>query len=121
MRLTKLELEVMDYFWNLGEVSVREVHEAIPAKKRPAFTTVQTIVQRLEQKGALRRTRKVGNALLFETKVTRKSVYRRLIDDFLELFGGSGEPIIAHLVETGRLDLQALAKAEKLAKGRRKS
>ena|ERR1041385_4717013 len=116
MRLTKLELELMDFFWKLGEVSVREVHEAIPARRRPAFTTVQTIVQRLEQKGALRRTRKVGNALLFEPSVTRKSVYRRLIDDFLQLFGGDSDPLVAHLVETGRLKLSDLANAEKLTR-----
>ena len=115
--LTKFELEIMDVFWRFGrEASVREVQEAIVERKRPAYTTVQTIFQRLEQKGAVRRTRKIGNAFLFEPLITRKSVYRRLIDDLLELFGGSAEPVVAHLLESGKLtleDLKALEKGER--------
>jgi BlaI family penicillinase repressor len=118
-KLTRLELEIMNVLWSIGEASVREVQEAIGEKKRPAYTTVQTIIQRLEQKGAVRRTRKVGNAFMFEPAVTRKSAYRRVVDDLLDLFGGSAQPLVAHLVETGKLtldDLKALEKAEQRRK-----
>ena len=75
----------------------------------------QTIVQRLEQKGAVRRTRKVGNALMFEPVITRKSVYRRLVDEFLELFGGSAQPLVAHLLQSGKLTLEDIKALEKKA------
>lgn len=125
MNLTRFELEIMDVLWRLGEASVREVREALSEVKRPAYTTVQTIVQRLEQKGAVRRTRKIGNALMFEPAVTRKSAYRRVIDELLALFGGSARPVVAHLLESGKLtleDLKALeeASAAKKPKGGRK-
>lgn len=110
MRLSKFELEVMDVLWRDGEVSVREVHEALP--KDVAYTTVQTILQRLEQKGAVRRTRKVGNALMFAPAITRRSVYRRLIDELLDLVGGS-QPLLAHLVDSGKLSLDDLKAIEK--------
>src|SRR5436190_11499439 len=109
--LTKFELEVMDLLWRLGEASVRQLHEAID-HGRPAYTTVQTIVQRLEQKGAVRRTRKIGNALMFEAVVSRKSAYRRVIDDLLDLFG-SAQPLVAHLLDTGKLTLDDLKALEK--------
>jgi BlaI family transcriptional regulator, penicillinase repressor len=112
-RLTRLELEIMDHVWQLGEASVREIHEAIPEDSRPAFTTVQTILQRLEQKGAVRRSRKIGNALMFEPAITRKSVYRRLVDELLGLFGGSAQPLVAHLLESGKLTLEDLKAIEK--------
>jgi predicted transcriptional regulator len=118
VRLTRFELEIMDFVWQLGEVSVREIHEAIPEDSRPAYTTVQTILQRLEQKGAVKRTRKVGNALMFEAAITRKSAYRRLVDEFLDLFGGSAQPLVAHLLESGKLTLEDLKALEK--KGRAK-
>ena len=114
--LTKFELEVMEILWNLEEASVREVQEAIHERKRPAYTTVQTIFARLEEKGAVRRTRKIGNAYLFEPLIERTSVYRRMVDDFLDLFGGSAQPVVARLVETGKLtleDLKALEDAKK--------
>jgi BlaI family transcriptional regulator, penicillinase repressor len=114
--LTKFELEVMEILWDLKEGSVREVQEAIHERKRPAYTTVQTIFARLEEKGAVRRTRKIGNAFLFEPLIERTSVYRRMIDDFLGLFGGSAQPVVARLVETGKLtleDLKALEDAKK--------
>ena len=124
MNLTRFELEIMDVLWRLGEASVREVCDALAEKKRPAYTTVQTIVQRLEAKGAVRRTRKIGNALMFEPTVTRKSAYRRVVDELLALFGGSARPVVAHLLESGKLtleDLKALEEAsEKKAKGGRK-
>jgi BlaI family transcriptional regulator, penicillinase repressor len=121
MNITRFELEIMDVFWRVGEASVREICDALAEKKRPAYTTVQTIVQRLEQKGALRRTRKIGNALMFEPAVTRKSAYRRVVDDLLSLFGGSAQPVVAHLLETGKLtleDLKALEEANQ-SKGKK--
>jgi len=122
IRLSRFELEIMDLLWRLGEASVREVQEAIPDDSRPAYTTVQTIVQRLEQKGAVGRTRKIGNALMFEPLITRKSVYRRLIDELVDLFGGSAQPVVAHLLESGKLtleDLKALEKTQLPRKGGR--
>jgi predicted transcriptional regulator len=116
VNLTKFELEVMEILWDLKEGSVREVQEAIHERKRPAYTTVQTIFARLEEKGAVRRTRKIGNAYLFEPLIERTSVYRRMVDDFLDLFGGSAQPVVARLVETGKLtleDLKALEDAKK--------
>ena len=110
--LTRFELEIMDVLWRLGEASVREVQEAITEKKRPAYTTVQTIILRLEAKGAVRKTRKIGNAFLFEPAVTRKSAYRRIVDDLLELFGGSAQPVVAHLLESGKLTLDDLKAIE---------
>src|SRR5437763_2168545 len=115
--LTKFELEVMDVLWRLGEASVRQLHEAVD-RGRPAYTTIQTIVQRLEQKGAVRRTRKIGNALLFEPLITRKSAYRRIIDELLDLVGGS-QPLVAHLMESGKLSLDDLKAIEKAQRGRR--
>ena len=117
--LSKFELEIMDILWKLGESPVREVQDAIHERKRPAYTTVQTIFARLEEKGAVRRTRKIGNAFLFAPLITRTSVYRRMIDDFLDLFGGSAQPVVARLVETGRLtleDLKALEEKKERAK-----
>jgi predicted transcriptional regulator len=113
--LTKFETEVMSVLWRLGEASVRELQEAIDRADRPAYTTVQTIVQRLEQKGAVRRTRKAGNAFFFEPAVTRQSVYRRLVEELLDLVGGS-QPLVAHLVETGKLSLDDLKAIESSAK-----
>jgi predicted transcriptional regulator len=117
--LTKFETEVMSILWRLGEATVREVQDAIDRDDRPAYTTVQTIVQRLEQKGAVRRTRKEGNALFFEPAITRKSVYRRLVDELLDLVGGS-QPLVVHLVESGKLSLEDLKAVEKAAKKSRK-
>jgi predicted transcriptional regulator len=112
VRLTRFELEIMEFIWQLGETSVREIQETIPEPRRPAYTTVQTIVQRLEQKGAVKRTRKVGNALMFEPAITRKSVYRRVVDDILEIFGGSAQPLVAHLLESGKLTLEDIKTME---------
>ena len=114
VRLTKFELEVMSALWSLGSASVREVQEALPEKKRPAYTTVQTIIYRLEEKGALRRVKKIGNAHVFEPTVTRKAAHRRLIDELLDLFGGSARPLMTHLVESGKLSLEDIREAEGL-------
>lgn len=112
VNLTKFELEIMEILWNLGEASIREVQEKILERKRPAYTTVQTIFARLEEKDAVRRTRKIGNAFLFEPLITRKSAYRRIIDQFLDIFGGSAEPVVARLLETGKLTLEDLKAME---------
>ncbi len=116
VKLTRLELEIMRYLWDLGEAAVREIQEAIPAAKRPAYTTVQTILMRLEEKGAVRRTRKIGNAFLFEPAISQQRMYHRLIDDLLDLFGGRSEPLVSRLVETGKLTLDDLKRAEEQLK-----
>ena len=120
--LTRFELEILDLLWRLGEASVRQVCDELAETKRPAYTTVQTIIQRLEQKRAVRRTRKIGNALMFEPIVTRQKAYRRVIDELLALFGGSARPVVAHLLESGKLTLEDLKALEEIApkKGRRK-
>jgi len=111
-RITRFELELLEQLWKLGTASVREIQESLPAKDRPAYTTVQTMMYRLEDKNAVRRVRKIGNAHIFEPLVTRKAVYHRLIDDLLELFGGSPAPVMAHLVESGKLSLADVREAE---------
>ena len=116
IKLTPYELEVMDILWRLEEASVREIQEAIVDRKRPAYTTVQTIVNRLEQKGAVKRTRRISNAFLFQPAITRKSVYRRIIDDVLALFGGSAQPMVAHLLDSGKLTLEDLKALEESTK-----
>ena len=112
IHLTRFELELMEILWTLGEASVREVWEAIPETRRPGYTTVQTILSRLEEKKAVHRTRKIGNALLFEPLIAREPVYQRLIDDFLGLFGGSAQPLVGRLLETGQLTLEDLKALE---------
>lgn len=111
-KVTRFELELLEQLWKLGPASVREIQESLPEVKRPAYTTVQTIVYRLEEKKAVRRVKKIGNAHVFEAVLTKKAVYRRLIDDFLELFGGSAAPVMSHLLESGKLSLADLRAAE---------
>ena len=112
VKLTRFELEVMEALWALGSASVREVQERLPARKRPAYTTVQTIIYRLEEKGALRRVKKVGNAHVFEPVVSRKAAARRRLDELLDFFGGSPRTLMAQMVEAGRLTLEDLREAE---------
>src|SRR6202158_1521025 len=112
-KLSKLELQIMNALWKRGPCSVREIQESFPAKKRPAYTTVQTMVYRLEVKKALRRVKKIATANIFEAAVSRGAAERRLIDDLLGLFGGRTRPIIAHLVESGTLTLDDVREAEK--------
>ena len=114
VRLTKFELEVMHVLWDLRSASVREIQEQLPEKKRPAYTTVQTIVRRLEEKSAVRRVKKIGNAFIFEPIVTRNATHNRLITELLELFGGSARPLMAHLAEAGKLTLEDLREMETL-------
>jgi predicted transcriptional regulator len=113
-KLTKLEHQIMDALWNRGASSVREILEAFPDKGRPAYTTVQTMVYRLEEKGAIRRVKKIGNAHIFEAAISRSSAQRRLIDELLAFFGGSSQPVVAHLIESGNLTLEDVKEAEQL-------
>jgi predicted transcriptional regulator len=112
VKLTRFELDVMSALWDLGTASVREIQEQLPSNKRPAYTTVQTIVYRLEEKGAVRRLKKIGNAHIFEPVVTRKAAHNRLIQELLDLFGGSARPLMAHLVEIGKLTLDDIRELE---------
>jgi predicted transcriptional regulator len=104
----------MEALWTLGPCSVREIQESFPAKKRPAYTTVQTMVYRLEIKKALRRIKKISTALIFEAVVSREAAERKLIDDLLAIFGGRSRPIVAHLIESGSLTIDDIREAEKL-------
>ena len=115
-RLSKLELRIMDVLWARGPSSVREVQEALAEADRPAYTTVQTTIYRLETKRAVRRTKKISNAHIFEAVTTRASAHRRLIDDLLGFFGGRAQPVMTHLIETGRLTLDDLRDAERTLK-----
>ncbi len=112
IRLTKLELEIMEAVWAVGPASVREIQEQLPESKRAAYTTVQTIIYRLEEKGAVRRVKKIGNAHIFEALVTRKAAHGRLIDELLNVFGGSPRMLMAQLVETGQLTLADIRELE---------
>ncbi len=112
-KLTKLELKIMETLWTRGHASIREIQEEFPEKNRPAYTTVQTTVYRLEGKKALRRVKKVGNFHIFEATISRDAAQRRLIDDLLALLGGSTQPVMAHLIESGKLTLADVKEAEK--------
>ena len=117
-RLSRLELQIMETLWTRGACSVRELQEAFPEKDRPAFTTVQTVVSRLEAKKALRFTKRIGKANIFEAVISRKRAQGRLIDELLSLFGS--KPVMAHMVRTGQLTFEDIREAEqelrKLAK-----
>jgi predicted transcriptional regulator len=115
-KLTRLELQIMEALWTRGPCSVREIQEAFPEEGRPAYTTIQTTVYRLEDKAALRRWKKIGNAHIFEAALSRGDAQGRLIDDLLSLFGGRTQPVMAHLVETGRLTLDDVKEAKRLLK-----
>jgi len=113
-RLAKLELKIMETLWARGQASIREIQEAFPEKDRPAYTTVQTTVYRLEAKKAVRRVKKVGNFHIFEAAVSRSAAQRRLVDDLLAFFGGRTQPVMAHLIESGKLTLADVKEAEKI-------
>jgi predicted transcriptional regulator len=113
-KLSKLELQIMDALWSKGPSAIRDIQEHFPAAKRPAYTTVQTMVYRLEAKKVLRRTDKVGNAHLFEALVSRQAAQASLVDDFLGLFGGRMQPVMAQLIEAGNLSQEDVAEAERL-------
>ena len=112
-KLTKLELQIMEALWNLGASSIREIQEAFPERNRPAYTTVQTTVYRMENKKLLRRAKKISNAHIFEAIVSRQAAQGRLIDELLSLFGGRTQPVMAHLIESGKLTMSDVREAEK--------
>jgi predicted transcriptional regulator len=115
-KLTRLELQIMDALWTHGASSVREIQECFPDKDRPAYTTVQTMVYRLEAKKAVRRVKKIGNAHIFEAAISRSAAQRRLIDELLSFFGGRSQPLMAHLIESGNLTLDDVKEAEQTLK-----
>ena len=120
--LSRLELHIMEALWTRGASSVREIHEALPQKGRPAYTSVQTMVYRLEKKGAVRCVKRISNANIFEAAITRDEAHTRLIDDLLALFDGHAKPVMARLVQSGKLTLEDVTEAEaalrKIKKGR---
>ncbi|HUZ47995.1 MAG TPA: BlaI/MecI/CopY family transcriptional regulator [Terriglobia bacterium] len=112
-RVTKFEFQLLQRLWELGSASVREIQQGLPEEHRPAYTTVQTMIYRLEEKGVVRRVKKIGNAHIFEATITRKAVHRRFISDLLEILGGSPAPLMSHLIETGKLTLADVRAMEK--------
>jgi predicted transcriptional regulator len=110
--LSRLELEVMRPLWRLEQATIREILEALPEARRPEYTTVQTIVYRLEEKGAVRRVKKTGNAHVFAPAVSRKSTVGALVEDLIRRLGGTAEPLMAHLVESGQIGLKDLRDLE---------
>jgi len=112
-KLTKLELQIMETLWSSGSASIREIQENFPEADRPAYTTIQTTVYRLETKKAVRRVKKVGNFHVFEPAVSRDAAQRKLIDELLALLGGGTQPKITNLIENGKLTLADVKEAEK--------
>ena len=113
-KLSKLEFQIMEGLWTQGELSIRNIQETFPAKHRPAYSTIQTTVYRMEAKGVVRRVKKVGNFHIFAAAISRNAAQRRLVDDLLALFGGRSQPVMAHLVESGKLTLEDVKEAEKM-------
>lgn len=112
-RLSKLEFQIMEALWGRDQLSIREIQEGISARKMPAYTTVQTTVYRMEAKGVVRRVKKVANFHVFEAVITREAAQRRVIDDLLSYFGGRSQPVMAHLIESGKLSLEEVKEAER--------
>jgi BlaI family penicillinase repressor len=112
-RLTKLELQIMEIFWNRGACSIREVQEAFPERGRPAYTTIQTTVYRLERKKALKLTKRIGKANILEAAISRGEAQRGLINELVALFGGQAKPVMSHLIESGQLTLEDVEEARK--------
>jgi BlaI family transcriptional regulator, penicillinase repressor len=115
-RLSRLELRLMEVLWQHGAAAVREIQQRLPEKGRPAHTTVQTILTRLEAKGAVRRAKKIGNAHIFEPVITRGATQRLLVDELLAFFGGRAAPLVSHLIESGQLTLKDVDEARKALK-----
>jgi BlaI family penicillinase repressor len=113
-KLSKLEYQIMEALWEKSEASLREIQESFPAKKRPGYTTIQTMVYRMEAKGIVVRVRKVGNFHIFAASITRDAAERRLVDDLLALFGGRSQLLMAHLIKGGKLSLTDVKEAEKM-------
>ena len=119
-KLTNLEFQIMEVLWAKGECSIRDIIDMLPGKRRPAYTTIQTTVYRIEGKNIVRRVKKVGNIHVFAPAISREAVQRRLIDDILAFFGGRGQPLMARLIETGKLSLEDVKEAEQLLRSRSK-
>ena len=111
-KLSRFELRIMDALWTAGASSVREIQESFPEDERPAFTTVQTTVYRMERKRALRCVKRIGKANIFDAAISRDAAQRRLIDDLLDALAGRGKPIMAHLVNAGEVTLADIKEAE---------
>ena len=112
-KLSRLEFRTMEVLWERGACAIRDILAAFPAKKKPAYTTIQTVVYRMEAKKIVRRVKKVGNFHIFEALISRKAAQRRLIDELLAFFGGSSQPVVAHLIESRKLSLEEIEEAEK--------
>jgi predicted transcriptional regulator len=112
-KLSKLELQIMEALWTIGPCCIRDVQQFFPAEGRPAYTTVQTTIYRMEGKQAVRRVRKISNAYIFEAVISREAAQSKLIDDLLGLFGGRTQPVMAHLVESGKLTLDDVEEARR--------
>ncbi len=112
-RLSRLEFQIMEALWAKGDSSIREIQASFPEKRMPAYTTIQTTVYRMEAKGIVQRVKKVGNFHVFTSAISRESAQRRLIDDLLAMFGGSSQPVMAHLIESGKLSLEDVKDAER--------
>ena len=115
-KLSKLEYQIMETLWGKGECSIRDIQESFPANARQAYTTIQTTVYRMEAKGVVERLKKVGNFHIFAPAISREAAQRRLIDDMLALFGGRSQPVMAHLIESGKLSLDDVKEAERLVR-----
>ena len=113
-KLSRTELKIMEALWRLGPSTVRQVQDTFPEKRRPAYTTVQTMIYRLEAKKAVKRTSKIGGALIFEALVTRDAARSRLLEELLELFGGRAQPLMSQLIESGKLTLEDIEEARKV-------
>lgn len=112
-RLSKLEFQIMEILWAGGDLSIREIQEQFPGKRVPAYTTIQTTVYRMEAKEIVRRVKKVGNFHLFAAAITRGEAQRGIVNDLLSYFGGRSQPVMAHLIETGKLSLEDVKDAER--------
>ncbi|HUN82773.1 MAG TPA: BlaI/MecI/CopY family transcriptional regulator [Terracidiphilus sp.] len=113
VKLSKLEFQIMESLWARGELSIREIQETFPAKRLPAYTTIQTTIYRMEAKGVVNRVRKVGNFHIFAAAISREAAQRSIINDLLAYFGGKTQPVMAHLIESGKLSLDDVKQAEK--------
>ena len=119
IKLSPFELKAMEALWKLGRAAIREILEELPGERRPAYTTVQTLVYRLEAKGAVRKLRKIGNAHIFVPVISREDAHRRLVSDFLDLFSGSAGPVMSQLAEAGQVTREDLRDVEKILEQRR--
>lgn len=112
-KLSKLEFQIMEALWSRGELSIREIQETFPVRRLPAYTTIQTTIYRMETKAIVRRVKKVGNFHIFAAAITREAAQRGIIDDLLAYFGGRSQPVMAHLIESGKLSLEDVKDAQR--------